>query len=70
MDHLALLKRRGVEIWTDREIKPGENWHEEIQNSLARAKVAVLLVTPALLQSEYIAKNELPPCFKLPSPRG
>jgi hypothetical protein len=70
MDHLALLKRRGVEIWTDREIKPGENWNEEIQNSLARAKVAVLLVTPAFLQSEYIARNELPPLLQAAKSEG
>jgi len=60
LSHLALLKRRGVEIWTDREIKPGKKWHNEIQNSLARAKVAVLMVTPAFLESSYIASNELP----------
>lgn len=60
LGHLALLKRRGVEIWTDRDIRPGDNWHDEIQNSLARAKVAVLLVTPAFLESSYIASDELP----------
>jgi hypothetical protein len=60
LEHLALLKQRGVEIWTDREILPGEMWHEEIQNALATAKVAVLLVTPAFLASSYIESNELP----------
>jgi hypothetical protein len=60
LSHSALLERRGVEIWTDREIKPGKKWHEEIQNSLARAKVAVLMVTPAFLESSYIASSELP----------
>lgn len=58
--HLAFLKRQGVEIWTDREIKPGARFHEEIQSSLAKAQVAVLLVTPAYLESEYIASHELP----------
>jgi internalin A len=64
------VKRRGVEIWTDREIKPGENWHEEIQNSLARAKVAVLLVTPAFLRSEYIARSELAPLLQAAKSEG
>jgi TIR domain-containing protein len=70
LDHLALLKRRGVEIWTDREIRPGANWHEEIQNSLARAKVAVLLVTPAFLQSPYIASDELPIMLRAANSEG
>jgi hypothetical protein len=60
LSHLAFLKKRGVEIWTDRDIRPGANWHEEIQDSLARAKVAVLLVTPDFLESSYIADSELP----------
>lgn len=60
LGHLEFLKQRGVKIWTDREIRPGDKWHEEIQNSLATAKIAVLLVTPAFLASHYIASQELP----------
>jgi hypothetical protein len=60
MTHLAPLEQRGVDIWTDREIKPGAKWHEEIQNSLARAKVAVLMVSSEFLSSSYIASHELP----------
>jgi hypothetical protein len=59
MTHLKPLEQRGVEIWTDQKIKPGDNWHEEIQNSLARAKVAVLMVSPEFLASSYIASQEL-----------
>lgn len=58
--HLRPLERLGVEIWTDRDIKPGDPWHDAIQNSLERAKVAVLLVTPAFLESDYIGSDELP----------
>jgi TIR domain len=57
--HLAPLKQKGVEIWTDREISPGDRFHDEIQNALAKAQVAVLLVTPAFLESPYIQNHEL-----------
>ena len=54
------IKKTGIEIWTDKEIAVGAKWHDSIQNSLAKAKVAVLLVTPAFLDSPYIASHELP----------
>ena len=57
---LAPLRRKGVNIWTDREIEPGERWHDEIQGSLAAAKAAVLLVSKNFLESDYITNHELP----------
>jgi TIR domain len=58
--HLSWLKRGDVEIWTDRDIRPGDLWHETIQDQLDRAQVAVLMVSPAFLASTYIANDELP----------
>lgn len=59
--HLSWLQRdHGTEIWSDRDIAPGAKWHETIQAALDRAKVAVLLVSPAFLASSYITSNELP----------
>jgi internalin A len=55
-----LKNQYNVEFWTDRDIEPGEKWHETIQAALDRAKVAVLLVSPEFLASRYIASNELP----------
>jgi hypothetical protein len=70
LGHLAFLKRQGVEIWTDREIRPGDRWHDEIQNSLAKAQVGVLLVTPAFLESTYISNNELPNLLRAAESEG
>lgn len=61
LSHLSWIKRQyNVEFWTDRDIEPGDAWHEEIQVALDRAKVAVMLVSPEFLASSYITSNELP----------
>ena len=60
LEHLAPLRQRGMEIWTDQEISPGELWHQEIENRLGTAQVAVLLVTPSFLSSSYVSSHELP----------
>lgn len=52
--------RHGMEVWTDREIEPGDDWHLSIQNALDRAKVGVMLVSPRFLRSDYIKSDELP----------
>ena len=68
---LKPLEQKGlVKIWDDREIKAGDQWAEEIRNSLSSAKVAVLLVTQDFLTSDFISGQELPKLLQVAKSDG
>ena len=61
MEHLGVLEHVGmVTIWEDRLIEMGAEWYEEIKDALNRAQAAVLLISSAFINSEFISKKELP----------
>jgi len=58
---LAPLVREGhVEIWADDRVEVGRRWDDEIESSMRRAEVAVLLVSADFLASDYIMGTALP----------
>ena len=53
-----------ISVWTDEQIKLGTRWDTEIERQLKTCRVALLLVTPNFLASDYIVKKELPLILK------
>jgi hypothetical protein len=72
LTHFKALKHAGVEVddWSDKRLKAGVNWRQEIEQAMLECRVAILLISTDFLASDFIMTNELPTLLAAAKERG
>jgi CheY-like chemotaxis protein len=65
LSHLGVLKGAGlIDLWSDDRIGAGKDWQQEIDQAMAQAHVAILLISANFLNSDFILRREVPVLLK------
>jgi hypothetical protein len=54
----------GMQVWHDRKIDGGDKWYPEIQDAMANAAAAILMISPDFLASPFCVQEEVPALLK------
>ncbi len=57
---LRVLRTVDVDVWSDHRLMLGRVWRAEIRAAIERADIGLVLVSPALLASDFVRTVELP----------
>lgn len=69
--HLTPLSRDfKIDIWSDRDIQTGTKWKQKIKQAIEDCDIAILLISPDFLASNFINTNELPPLIEAAEKEG
>ncbi len=65
LTHLGVLQQEGlINLWSDDQIGTGVAWEAEISQTIARATVALLLISADFLNSDFILGQVVPPLLE------
>jgi hypothetical protein len=71
LTHLRVLELEGtLDVWDDRRIPAGDDWPQSIEEAIAQADVAILIVSKHFLTSRFIREEELTRILKARSEGG
>ena len=63
LEHMSGIRKRGIKIWDDGLIVPGQEWDTEIQAHLKSSSVILLLISSSFLNSDYVNRVEMKEAF-------
>jgi len=65
ISHLGVLEHSGlIDLWVDDKIEGGIDWEDKIKQEIAKANIAILLISANFLNSEFILSKEVPDFLK------